>query len=925
MSKGKFVIDYKAIALLLLCLVSTMSLMAQGTGKIAGTVRDKKTGEALLGANVIVKGTPLGAATNEDGFYYILRVLPGMHELQVSLIGYKNLTIKGVRVQIDLTTEINVQLEESSVEMNEVVITAEQKLVQKDVTSTRRTVSRETIRETPGLESAADIFKLQAGTVLSSVPQTLKLADGSQLQVRDESLKDIHIRGGRGGEILYMVDGMPVTHPIYGGRDVLDLNVVDVENVELLTGAFNAEYGQAQSGVVNITTRSGGEQFKGGIEYKTDEWKALGESYSTHYGSFYVGGPEPLTRQLLPTLGMTIPGEISYFISGNGSLTNTPYNNNRPRNTFSFFGFDVTEKQDNAQNLNTKINYDITSEHRFVLSYHGSWKQWSSFDWLWKYYPEKTAAYKRDNHAANLMYSHVLSKSTYYSLNFGYLGVRYKGSWNGKNPSDFWIKDSTGRWISTIASPQIDPSTGFYDERGFESIWRDDRTKTYTLKGDITSQVHPAHLMKTGLEVRYNEIRYIDIQDGGVKLSRYGQRIDSIPPPGPFPEFGQNRWVFNVKPIIGGAYLQDKFELEYLIINAGVRVDWLTLGQAIMEDGWKRTWERATGLTADWEQTIYKVSPRFGISFPISENTVVFFSYGHFNQLPELQFFYRDPYSGGFTGNPKLDYEQTILYEFGFTHQVSDSWAFDIKSYAKDISKQVGTTLVYGTEGIPVQLYDNRGYARARGLEFEVTKDHSEILSGKATYTIQWTSGYSSSAFDDYIRSTTNFPYPIRERPLDWDVRYQVIIQGTLGAGKDQHPSLFGLELPDNWNLTLLYRFSTGSPYTPGDASLSPVEEQKRENTSTGPSYSSTDLKFEKGFDLWGVRVAFTADVFNLFDQKNIQMSYGFNTWTGKPFRYGDIESPQLNFHDYYIMLSIMDPRQFSTGRTTKLGIRIDF
>lgn len=926
MSKGAIRINRRAITLtLMLCLCSTMSLLAQSLGKISGTVRDRKTGEVLLGANIVVKETTLGAATNEDGFYYILRVPPGMHELQVSLIGYKNVTIRGVRVQIDLTTEINVQLEQSSVEMNEVIITAEQKLVQKDVTSTRRTVSRETMRETPGLESAGDIFKLQAGAILSSVPQTLRLADGSQLQVRDESLKDIHIRGGRGGEILYMVDGMPVTHPIYGGRDVLDLNVVDVENVELLTGAFNAEYGQAQSGVVNITTRSGGEHYKGGIEYKTDEWKVFGESYSTHYGSFYLGGPEPMTQELLPVLGIKVPGKMTFFISGNGSLTNTPYNNNRSRDKFSLFGFQITEKQDNAQNLNAKINYDITSAYRLALSYHGSWKQWSSFDWSWRDYHDKTAAYKRDNHAANLMLSHVLSKSTYYSLNFGYLGVAYNGSWNGKRPIDFWIKDSTGRLISTIASPQIDPRTGFYDSRGFENIWRDDRTATYTFKGDITSQVHPAHLMKSGLEIRYNDISYIDIQDGGVKLSRYGQGIDSLPPPGPFPEFGQNRWVFNVKPIIGGAYLQDKFELEYLIINAGVRVDWLTLGQAIMEDDWKRTWERATGLKADWGQTMYKVSPRFGISFPISENTVVFFSYGHFNQLPELQYFYRDPYSGGFTGNPKLDYEQTILYEFGFTHQLSDAWAFDIKSYAKDISKQIGTTLVYGTEGIPVELYDNKGYARARGLEFEVTRSRSEIISGKTTYTIQWSSGYSSSAFDDYIRSATNFPYPIRERPLGWDVRHQVIFQGTLAASQNQHPSLFGLELPDNWNLTLLYRFSTGSPYTPGEASLNPVEAQKRENTATGPSFSSTDLKFEKGFNLWGVRVAFTADIFNLFDQKNIQMSYGFNTWTGKPFHYGDIQSPQLNFLDYYIMLSIMDPRQFSTGRTTKLGIRIDF
>jgi outer membrane receptor protein involved in Fe transport len=96
----------------------------------------------------------------------------------------------------------------------------------------------------PGIESTADIFRLQGGTTISS-PQSLAMADGSKLQVRDQSVKDIHVRGGRGGEILFMIDGVPVNHPIYGGRSVLDINVEAVEQIELLTGAFSAEYGQA--------------------------------------------------------------------------------------------------------------------------------------------------------------------------------------------------------------------------------------------------------------------------------------------------------------------------------------------------------------------------------------------------------------------------------------------------------------------------------------------------------------------------------------------------------------------------------------------------------------------------------------------------------------------------------------------------------
>ncbi|NIR62233.1 MAG: TonB-dependent receptor plug domain-containing protein, partial [Aliifodinibius sp.] len=169
---------------------------------------------------------------------------------------------------------------------------------------------------------------LQGGTYVGSgAAQSIQLGDGTELQVRDQSVKDVHIRGGRGGEILYMVDGVPVTHPIYGGRDVLELNVSDVEEVELLTGGFNAEYGNAQSGVVNITTRSGGNKLTGGIEYRTDEFNIGDVSYEEHYASFFLGGPEPFTSNLFPQIGLDLPGELTFFMSGNADLTNTPYNN----------------------------------------------------------------------------------------------------------------------------------------------------------------------------------------------------------------------------------------------------------------------------------------------------------------------------------------------------------------------------------------------------------------------------------------------------------------------------------------------------------------------------------------------------------------------------------------------------------------------
>ncbi|MFZ0391664.1 MAG: TonB-dependent receptor [Calditrichia bacterium] len=923
-------------------------LLAGNTGKLAGRVVDSQTGDPLIGVNVLVQGTSLGSATDEDGFYYILQVPPGVYSLEFSYIGYHSLVVREVQIKVDLTQRIDVELESDAVEGPTVEVIADQPIVQKDITSTRRAASREEIANTPGFESTTDIFLLQGGSMVDAGPQSINLGEGSQLQVRDESLKDIHVRGGRGGEILYMVDGVPVTHPIYGGRDVLDLNVVDVQSMELLTGAFSAEYGQAQSGVVNITTRSGSNRVTGGVEYKTSEIELL-DTYNTQYTSFYLGGPEPLTSNLFPNIGVDLPGKMFFFLSGNVSMTNTPYNNHRDRDQFSFMGVDITKKQNNTSNLNGKLNWDLSNKLAMVFSYHGSWKDWSNFNWIWKNYPNNTADYNRSNQNVNFTFKHTLSKSTWYNINLGYLYVDYDGSLNDMRPPDFWQFAKGGNWYdygtfkekfngipdsvrSTITAPQTDVY-GFISPRSKESIWRDDITHTYTFKGDITSQVHPEHLLKSGIEVRYNDLQYIDIQDGGHQLSNYGRYLyeneEFFPAPaGPYKEFGQNRWVFNAYPILGGAYLQDKFEKEVMIINAGIRVDWFRLGSTVESNSWKNTWESATGLNADWNQMKYKLSPRFGISFPVSEQMVVFFSYGHFNQIPELQYFYRDPYTGGFTGNPHLDFEQTVLYEFGFTRQLAKNWAIDIKSYTKDISQQVETTRLLGNLGVPVNLYDNKGYARARGLEFELTKRYSGYTSGKLTYTLQWANGYSSSAFENYRRSLTDFPLPIRERPLRWDVRHQLVLQASLNSPEGRAPNLFGWKLPDNWNLTVLSRYTSGQPYTP--YSLDPAVLQKTENTATGPANFITDLKFQKTFPVTGLDISIFADFFNIFDYKNVQIDYGFNTYTGEPFKYGDLDSQLAangtrRLMSWYALNPLLDPRQFATGRHIKLGLRIDF
>jgi outer membrane receptor protein involved in Fe transport len=759
---------------------------------------------------------------------------------------------------------------------------------------------------------------LRTGVVPDYFPVRINVGEGTQIQLRDESLKNLHVRGGRGGEILFQVDGMPVTHPLYGGRDVLNLNIQEVEQVELLTGAFSAEYGEAQSGVVNITTRRGGSKISGGVEYKMDHLNIIGDSYNTDIGSFYVGGPLPGT------------GNVYYWLSGNANLTNTRLNNKRTRETLdNSLGF--TERQNNDRSINAKLTWDVTPSFSMTGNYNGSFIDWTNFSYPWVYIPDQTARYGRTTHLLGFRINHILSPSTFYNFGLSYMQVDYKALLDpDKQIPDYWhfaYNDSTGQLdsvYSEVGPPRIDPATGFY-ESGSEVINQKTFTETFTLKFDFRSQLDKNNFIKTGIQLIYNNIDYLDIADGALFLSKYGEwkyRDGEYfdPPPGPYPEFGRTRWVYKAFPLVGGLYIEDKFERGSLIFNAGVRLDFFNKGSSVKDKVWKQKWEDATGLKADWDQWIYTLSPRFGISFPVFESTVLFFSYGHFNQLPELQYYYRDPYSGGLTGNPHLDYIQTILYEFGFTHKLTNDLAIDIKTFQRDISNQVDTQLLLANLGLPVALFDNKGYSRARGIEIELDKVYSNFTSGHIAYTVQWATGFSSSSFQEYILSQSDIPNPIRERRLDWDERHQIIANLTLQSPKGQHMNLFGWQVPDMWAATLLIRFGSGIPYTPG--TRDPIEAQLLYNSLDLPWTLGLDIKFQKTFEWNNLFLDLFLDVFNAINRVN---SRAINSWTGKPYEYGDVWEDSNQYNTWRTNVGYQNPQAIADPVNLQFGVRFRF
>jgi len=270
-------------------------LFAQ-SGRITGKVTDADTGEEIIGANVFIQGTTRGANTDVNGNFRILNVSPGVHTIEVRYIGYQSQIIEDVLVRSDLNTELNVELREQIVEGEEIVVQAMRDVVIRDLTSSESRVVREDLERLP-VQEVSDVVSLQAGVTVGP--------GGS-----------LHIRGGRASEVAYIVDGIRVTDDYDRGAG-LRVENQSIEELQVVSGTFNAEYGQATSGIVNISTRSGSNTYRGDL-------RIWGGDYGTTRNNLFIGAPNefgdvnPLHQYNIEGSfsGPIVRNKLTFFISG---------------------------------------------------------------------------------------------------------------------------------------------------------------------------------------------------------------------------------------------------------------------------------------------------------------------------------------------------------------------------------------------------------------------------------------------------------------------------------------------------------------------------------------------------------------------------------------------------------------------------------
>ncbi|OGC75933.1 MAG: hypothetical protein A2145_06660 [candidate division Zixibacteria bacterium RBG_16_40_9] len=465
-------------------------LWAGDTGKIKGAVLDSKTKQPLIGATVTVEGTTLGAVSKPDGSFHILNVPPGTYTVKVVYVGYQTVLQTDIRVSSDATAEANFSLAEAPIEMAPIEVSG-RKVVDKYITANQRTISTAQIKNMP-VKNVDELLATQVGFVTKN--------------------NELHVRGGRAGEVLYMVDGVATRDPLGGlgaVRGGMSISSQNIEEVSVLKGGFDAEYGNTQSAVINIVTKEGNPTAtKGYFEYLTDDFgdpKLNKYSFNTDRIELQLNGPDPLiSKYILPTLGIKFLGEkLTYLVSFDAFKTDgfSPINKFTPPHlqrqfrqddlfSWSKFGFNGTgikipERMYNQYTGLIKLAYRASPSKKLVFSYNKDVSRYSLFFnpsyetrgdfnlWAYRYTAANVPQYQEEKTRMSLQFTHNLSKNTFYDIqlskyDFDYL--QQPGDPNnpggGLVPGDYIFDDEWERFSDFNQNGTWDASEKFWDVNG---------------------------------------------------------------------------------------------------------------------------------------------------------------------------------------------------------------------------------------------------------------------------------------------------------------------------------------------------------------------------------------------------------------------------------------------------------------------------
>lgn len=899
--------------------------MAQVTGKIAGNVTNSSN-EALTGVNVYIENHPLGASTDADGFFVIMNITPGVYTLTATFIGYQSVTIQQVVVKPDLTTPVDFVLPEHTLEMTEaIVVTAREPVIQRDATAKNSTMNAQEIEALP-INNLQEILATQSNvSVLTNTPN-------AKAGYNIRGIDDVRMRGGRNNEVALLVDGVKVSNPVFGGFGT-QIGKNAIQQISIESGGFSAKYGNALSGVINLTTREGRDKPSGAFRYYTSQpfgvsalTSERGAALNRQNFQFSTGGKIAVGNKLsyflsaelnkqagtvlefdkttwdknrtiklgdsthvLPTSREIIAGYKRYGVldsiqknlATNWKKVVGP--DGRTINPMDMFSGWQGMGWNNSYNVFAKLGYSFTPALRVRFSglLDRRYRQLNNFNAWYIYNMSGQNVQLLGSDKQTLSINYTFSNTSFMDLRLSRFyesrkvrilkdyGNKYSDWYNPFSPASSNLKTPAEYTPYLSADAKKDPfENAFYmvaDNRWYSG----DESTNWEARMDLTSQFHKKYKVEGGFQVNYIDLKYHSYQNVS--------DVDVFPT------------IYHRTPLEAAVYTQFKAELENIIINAGVRLDYNDSGGSFWADPFAPLSAGATGDSVAFNkkkkvEPKLNISPRIGIAYPLTTTTVLFFNFGHFYQNPNYRDLYRASGSnqevsvvrGNIIGNPNLKPEKSVQYELSLQQELIENIGLKVNLWSKETTNQVGSVVVPAYSDpqkinpFTYSVFVNNNFGSARGLDVELKRAMVGSFGFNLSYTWSESKVLQPTSWDGYWSGDTKDDKPQKETTSPWDQTHVVRANAQYYLGKEQGPNWLGTYWLQNSVFSIIYYGESGLPYTPtipGGVITEPYSQR-------WPSSHRVDLRTSKSWKVFGQRLRASFEVKNLFDRKNVLTGY---------------------------------------------------
>ncbi len=860
-------------------ILSGYTAYAQTSGKLKGRIVDPK-GEPLIGANILVQGTITGTTSDLDGYYNILNLRTGTYSVEYRYVGFQTKIVKNIKIIPDQTTEINVTLSEEAIQSQTVTVVAQKPIVEFNQTSSVVNVSKEDMQNLP-VQSLNEIVNLQAGVI------------------------DGHFRGGRIGEVQYQVDGVTVNNP-YDNSSTLQLDKSILQEVQVISGTFDAKYGEAMSGVVNAVLRTGTENFQYSGEIYT------GDYYTTDVTRYPFNNtfrPAQIQNYQLTISGPAILNNTTFFLSGRRYLNDGYLFGIRrfiPTDT-SDFEKKVFRPTGDNQLVPMQTHHEWSGQFKITnrtfpkiqLSYVAILNSFNetAYNNAFRFLPDGIPTQKTFSLTQGLDITHTISEQMFYKLNFRYNYFDYS---NYKYPDVY-----DPRYLQA-GVPKNDAGYEYgANVQGVDLTRFIQKTNDGIVKLDYSWQVNRANLVEAGLE---GELSKLSFGSPGFLSQTNINGVEVLQPH--YSTDPKEPQVQTYYPRQGVAYLQDRVELGDLVVRGGLRLQVFDANAYVPSDLQNPANSIKGSPLSYLKRTTIKssIAPRIGLSFPLTSTASIYFSYGHFYQMPGLGDLYNNSnylvldqlQAGGIDygvlGNPDLKPQFTVQYEVGLKQALTENLGAQLTFFSKDIRDLLGTEFVSTYSAAQYARLTNVDFGNVYGITLSLDQRSIGPISASLDYTLQFANGNSSDPRETANRAAAGQDPRPRDLPFNWDQRHTLNLQVIYF-------------LPEQLSISAIVKYGSGEPYTPqiGPASFTANLET---NSGRKPSYILVDLRAEKFFKLGFLEFSVFARVFNLFNQDLVN-----------GFVFAGTGSPDYSLTPVQDMATLLDPSRFYQPRRIEIGI----